>query len=451
MSKTIYKFLNESFLLNDDYIDTAYARVSDIEIMNELQSYREFCIKNLQNILSDINLYRHDIKIFSAKSLIDVQRLMQTALYMDQVTLPDPIFEHSYEKSQFSNVLAEFNGINNETTNRINLSKSAKLLKQLAPMVEVGYVKLFPVSYFFEPQSKIPLVAPATSDVLPENIMQLYVDNANIKSFTKNGPHILFDKTFQLRRDISIQFDPNDNQSFFYQLLEQKILDYNEASRVAKVAMSLPNYPPSKETFESWVLQSLYQSASNHYTDVMKEIQLANTFKSQYITHSSFVGKLLNCSVDKDIKSFTAECTLNFDLHFFENIDIQTLMSIRQTDSEEFTVFRRELEKQLRTLRTEQNVDVLRSKITDITHEMTEVQIAAIDAKMKNLKKGVLANIGLGVLGLGGSIVTSGALLATAIAIFNGYKTYADYQQKIRENPSFFLWNVKHKSNKKFL
>ena len=449
MSNIIYKFLNESFLLRNDYIDTSYSQVSDRELMNELQKYREFCIKNIQSLLSDINLYKHDIKIFTAKSLIDIPRLMQTALYMDQVTLPDPIFEHSYENSQFSNTLAQFNGITNESINRITLSKSAKLLKSLVPMVEVGYVKLFPVSYFFEPQSEIPLIAPTTSAVLPENIMRLYVDNADIKSFTKNGQHITFDKTLQLRRDITIKFDSDSNESFFYQLFEQKILGYDEATRIAQVAMSIPNHPPSKESFESWVSQSLYQSAFNHYTNLFKEIQLANAFKSQYITHSSFIGKLLNRSVDKEIKSFTAECVLNFDLHFFKNIDIQTLMSIRQNDGEEFAVFRRELEKQFRVLRTEYNIDILRSKIADITHEMTEVQVAAINAKVNNLKKGVLANIGLGVLGLSGSIATSGiSLLATAVATVNGYKTYNDYQQKIRENPSFFLWKIYNQTNK---
>lgn len=449
MSKIIYKFLNESFLLRNDYIDTSYSQVSDRELMNELQKYREFCIKNIQSILSDINLYKHDIKIFSAKSLIDIPRLMQTALYMDQVTLPDPIFEYGYENSQFSNTLAELNGITNDTINRISLSKSAKLLKNLAPMVEVGYVKLFPVSYFFEPKSEIPLIAPTRSEVLSENIMRLYVDNADIKSFTKNGQHITFDKTLQLRRDITIKFDPDFNESFFYQLFEQKILGYDEATRMAQVAMSIPSYPPSKDSFEAWVSQSLYQSAFNHYTNLFKEIQLANAFKSQYITNSSFVEKLLNRSVDREIKSFTAECVLNFDLHFFENIDIQTLMSIRQNDGEEFSLFRRELEKQLRALRTEQNIDVLRSKIADITHEMTEVQIASLDAKVKNLKKGVLANLVLGILGLGGSIATSGAsLLATATAGVNGYKTYADYQQKVRENPFYFLWKVKQKEKR---
>ncbi|MDD5160509.1 MAG: hypothetical protein PHI47_10690 [Sulfuricurvum sp.] len=449
MSNIIYKFLNESFLLRSDYIDTTYSQVSDRELMNELQKYREFCIKNIQSILSDINLYKHDIKIFSAKSLIDIPRLMQTALYMDQVTLPDPIFEHGYENSQFSNTLAELNGITNDTINRISLSKSAKLLKNLAPMIEVGYVKLFPVSYFFEPQSEIPLIASTTSEVLPKNIMQLYVDNADIKSFTKDGQHITFDKTLRLRRDITIKFDPDFNESFFYQLFEQNVLSYDEATRMAQVAMSIPSHPPSKNSFEAWVSQSLYQSAFNHYTNLFKEIQLANAFKSQYTTHSSFIGKLLKRSVDKEIKSFTAECVLNFDLHFLKNIDIQTLMSIRQNDGEEFAVFRRELEKQFRVLRTEQNIDILRSKIADITHEMTEVQVAAINAKVKNLKKGVLANLALGVLGLSGSIATSGiSLLATAVATVNGYKTYNDYQQKIRENPSFFLWKINNETNK---
>ncbi len=446
MSKILYSFLSESFLLCDDYIDTYYAQVTDLELTNELHKYREFCIQNIQAMFNDINLYKHELKIFSAESLIDIPRLMQTALYMDQITLPDPIFKHSYRNSQFSNVLAEFNGMANEPVNRASLSKTAKLLKKLAPMVDVGYVKLFPVDYFFEPKSEIPLTAPATPDVLPENIMRLYVDNADIKSFSRSGQYITFDKTLQPRREISIKFDSNPHKSFCYQLMEQKIESYDEATNTAQIVMSIPFYLPEKESFDAWVSQSLYKSALIHHNTILKEIKFAEAFKSQYITSSPFVGKLLNCSVDKDIKSFTAECVLNFDLRFFENIDIQTLMSIRQNDGEEFALFRCELEKQLRVLRAEQNTDVLKSKIADISHEMMSVQIASLDAKVKNMKKGALANVVIGVAGLAGSIATSGfSLLATAIALANGYKTYAEYQQKIRENPSFFLWKVKSK------
>jgi hypothetical protein len=449
MSKILYNYLNESLLFCDDYILNNYQQLSEIELRNELTKYREYCIKNIEKIFNEIKLYKHDIKIFSANYIIDTARLMQTAFYIDQVTLPDLIFEHTYEKSNASNVFAEFNGIlENNLINRISLSKSAKILKGLSPMVDVGYLKIFPISYFFEVGSEIPFCMPTPDDVLTENIMNTYKKNVEIKSFTKKGQYISFDKDIQIRRDISIKFDKENDAMDIYQLNEQEILSFDESTNIAELQITIPDYPPTKDSFNAWLNQSLNKSALNHYQKLRKELELASIFKSQYLTQSSFTSNLLNKPID-DIRNFTTSCMINFDLNFFDDINIKDLMSIRQNDGEEFAVFRRELEKNFRSLRSEQDYEILKSKVKDISHEMKEVQLTSLDTKMKNLKKGVLSNILLGTAGFVGSFATSGAtLLASAVAGINGYKNYVDYQQKIRENPSFFLWKIRQKNHK---
>lgn len=50
----------------------------------------------------------------------------------------------------------------------------------------------------------------------------------------------------------------------------------------------------------------------------------------------------------------------------------------------------------------------------------------------------------IGTAGLGASFATGGlSTFATLISLFNGYKTYNEYQDDVKENPSYFLWKIK--------
>jgi hypothetical protein len=63
---------------------------------------------------------------------------------------------------------------------------------------------------------------------------------------------------------------------------------------------------------------------------------------------------------------------------------------------------------------------------------------------VKGLRKGALAQILVAAGGLAGSVVTSGvSVAATVVALANGFRSYSEYREKVRENPAYFLWKVK--------
>ncbi|HII4358803.1 hypothetical protein [Vibrio parahaemolyticus] len=70
-----------------------------------------------------------------------------------------------------------------------------------------------------------------------------------------------------------------------------------------------------------------------------------------------------------------------------------------------------------------------------------------IAPQMKHIKKVHLTDVGIAFAGLGLSMATGGtSLLATALAMAHGYKSYSDYKSKMTANPCHFLWNVKQKA-----
>ena len=72
----------------------------------------------------------------------------------------------------------------------------------------------------------------------------------------------------------------------------------------------------------------------------------------------------------------------------------------------------------------------------------------SLNSKFKKIKKSSSINASIGVAGLGASFLTSGfSTFATLISLFNGYKNYTEYQNEIKENPSYFLWKIKKNAN----
>ncbi|WP_044418986.1 hypothetical protein [Halarcobacter anaerophilus] len=452
MSKIIYDFLKNSFLYDDRFIENKYSLVTDTEIENEFIKYRDYILKNINKLYEEITLYADQIKIFNVDKLVDFKKIRQMSFYLDQVIISDPLFKLCTPSNLNQDVFSEYLGITKDNSlNREELIRVINNFKDAETLVEATFLKFFPTSYFFEPKSDIPLLHSETqfSDVLPKNIMDLYSENADLRTFKKNGPYLTVNKNFERDRTLEVLFKGDDTIfQNMYNLFEQEIISFDEKTNIAKIGMVLPDTVPSKESFESWVNQSINQSAISHFKKISLDINLSTQLKSQYITTSSFVDTILKnqFNLKPDMKSNMTNLMLNFDLNFFEDIDIKELMAIRKNDGEEFEVFRRELEKQLRDIKNEKDSSIIQSKIQDVKHELEEVQLASINSKIKKIKRKSSIDFVIGTASLGASFATGGlSIFATLISLFNGYKTYNEYQDDVKENPSYFLWKIKNK------
>ena len=135
---------------------------------------------------------------------------------------------------------------------------------------------------------------------------------------------------------------------------------------------------------------------------------------------------------------------LNFELPCLQGVDPETLMEVRKSEGEAFQAFRDDLESRLLPLKTGGDPEKLRLKVEAAYHEISEVRVRAIQRQITSLWKKALAEAGLLAGSLVGAVSTGGlSLLTGALAAFQGYKTYSDYYQKVRSNPSFFLYRVK--------
>ncbi len=455
MGSVTYDFLANSLLLHHQSIENGFKNETNARIEKELQDYRKHCIDNYNDLIGEIKNRDSFLKVFSSTEETSVSLLKQTALYIDQFIVSDPLFPLTNYQSAMTKVTSQFLGYDSDySVNKSKLTKAATFLKNVTPMVAGNYVKIFPLSFHFEAPKNVSINLPKDyyKDILPKEVLDLFWENASIRSLEKiptGGWHVVEDKLYPCRGIVVDFKDTGFSSSLIYHLFEMEIVEFDESTGKALFRQTLPDTPPDKDHFDAWVMQSINSASKAYFDRVFQENFIAANLNSTYLCDNSFSSKLIsrNFEVKESIQTYTASQFVNVELPFLENIDIEKLMTIRELDSDVFTNFRLELEKQFRELRTITDPKQLELKTQNIFHELNEVQVQKIKLKVKHLEKQMGANSLLALGGLMGSIQTSGlSLLATAVALGKGYKDYVDYKEKVRENPAYLLWKIKKKN-----
>jgi len=456
MGSVTYDFLADSLFFHKKSLQDNFNNESDQRLMKELEAYREHCVKNQNILIDEIKSKESTLKVFSSIEKMQLNLLKQTALYIDQFIIYDPLFRQTNFQSDMAKVTGQYLGYNqNESINKTNLSKAAKFLSQIKPMIAGDYVKVFPLSYHFEAPPQIPVNLPVDyyNGILPKSILNFFWENASIRSLKKDntgkGGWVVEEDKLYPCRGIVIDFkESRFKHSMIYHLFQMEVMEYDEEKNQATYRQTLPDTPPSLDHFKAWVTQSVNSASKAYYDKAFKESYIATNLNSTYLCDNNFTNKLLSRNIDtnESISTFTANQMLNIELPFLDNIDIQKLMDVRNFEEDVFTNFRVELEKKFKDLRNENDEQVLKQKTEDIFHELNEVQAHKVKFKVEQMKKRLAANVSIGLGGLAGSVQTSGlSLIASAIYLAKGYKDYVKDKTQIKENPSFLLWKTRIK------
>ncbi|OBQ35275.1 MAG: hypothetical protein AN485_14025 [Anabaena sp. MDT14b] len=451
MGSQTFDFLTESFLFRDDLINDNFRTFSEKEILNELNNYREFCLSKKSEIEKEVIKNTSNLNMLSGIEMPHLSSLKQSALYINQYLINDPIFSISYRENESSKAFKASLGIIEEPIDRNRLSQLVSYVKQLTPMVAADYVKLLPINNFLEPPEQLPILYSENnfSDILPKSLLDFFHKNTTINSLERlpDYPQAICLKDLQLCREIMINFNNHTDRAYFYILYEPNIELLDQETGKFEAEMILPDEPPDIDSFTNWLNQSFHLSCKQVYDEVLWKNIIASNYGASYLVESQFVFDLLNqfFPAKNNIPTNTANILLDMELPFLENIDISNIMNIRMNHGEEFQNFRLHLEKQFRDLRLVKDPEERKIKAENAFHELNEVQIHAINQKMSQIKK---TNVFLdGIIAVGSllaAIPTSGwSIIATA---GRGVKPFMDSENQIKQNPAFFLWKVKKSS-----
>lgn len=456
MSKIMLTFLKESFLYEKKHIENGYKYITHNEIKKELENYRNYIINNIDKLYEKVIIYANQIKMYQPNLELSFTKVKQMAFYLDQVITQDKLFEVATPEKKFNDVYNKLLGNNEYNSEEFIKNKLVEILKEIQSaeeMIQYEYLYMFPISYFSETGTDIPIKYSENgyNGILPSNIQKFYYEHVLLRCFEQiNGNKLKLLNKFEPCRSIEIKFQGEENMLVnMYNLFEQKVTSYNSNDGTYSFEMYLPTTPPSEKTFKSWVNQSINTTAISHFQETMLNVNLSYSLKS-YLSTSNFTNALLSQNIDShtNLEMEVIDSILNLDLNFYNDIDLKTLMSIRQNDGEEFSHFRKTLEQKMIEIRSITNQEAQKEKIKDIKHELMEVEVNTINKKIKNAKSNALKDLTVGIAGLGLSSITSGvSLAATFYSLAAGYKDYNNYINDVKLSPAYFLWKIKNISN----
>lgn len=455
MGSKNFDFLTKSFLFQDKSIHDQFRRFSDQEILKELKEYRSFCLINILELENEIFENSSFFKVVSGTELPSLKLLKQTAFYVEQYIINDPLFTFGYPSNSFTKAFNKSinNGLN--SIDRKYLASILKYLKSLIPFVIANYVKFLPLNYVLEPPEKLPFLHSSNSfsDVLPQSLIDYFSKNKLVNSVLRSEEEprkISLEPLFPCR-EIIFRFKNHTEHGYGYNLFNSEF----EPMDGEKVEFKINNNkqeqePPDNISFSSWVDQSFHLSCITLHDEVMWRNYVASQFRASYLTESSFVFNLLNqiYPSDRSIEINTANTLLNIELPFLEDIDESTLMSIRLNEGEVFQNFRVHLDKQFRELRLITDLEDFKLKTESILHELSVIQIQDINQKIKSILRISSLDVMVALGGISASIYSfqsgewSRAIFPLSITAERLAKPFVNYSTQVKQNPAFFLWKV---------
>lgn len=457
MSTKCISFLMNSFLYLSDAVESHYSKYQDNEIVSELQKYREYVLENAENIQGEIK-HTHDklnISIESFNTLPTEDIYKQLVLYMDQVVIPDPLFELTEVKSSFNDTVGEYMGLQKGSNfERQKLVDAINYIKCISPLIEAGFVVMQPISLLHEAPKKIGINYSTTyfSDVIPAPILDFYRSIAKVYNLEKckNGLQMDLHKPLVLGTQIYVDF-PCDISSngCIYQYMLQEVVEYDENTKKALLRMYIPDTIDAP-TFNTWVNQSINQAANHHFKEKYSELVLARKSGCMYLTRSPLTAKVLQMAIEKPSKDAElSTMALQLDLPVLDQLPITDVLNIRNNYGEAFHNFRNELNSKLLSLDSVDDADVFRRQLDSISYELNNLQVKEVEKEYRKITR----TLKLDALALTGSLIASFATggitaVGAAGAFVKGVSDIGKYYTDVHEHNGLFLWKLNNQAKK---
>jgi hypothetical protein len=209
--------------------------------------------------------------------------------------------------------------------------------------------------------------------------MKFFRERAAVKTLQRMGDGWCISDELRRCSMIHVGFEGYpEEKGHPYWYLPAEVAEIDKEKRTVIWKLSLTESPPDPVTFDAWVRRSVNQSSAKVYKHVFVEAMMTAGLEVIYSTRSQLVADLLQLAIAprQTIPTDTTDALMSLELPFLCDVDIETLMRVRQSEGEAFQNFRVELEKLLRELRTIADPEQTERKAQNAVHELTEVQLS---------------------------------------------------------------------------
>lgn len=356
--------------------------------------------------------------------------------------------EHTKAMNQYLNMKEQ------EKLDRDALVDALKYMKDSTLLVACNYVKYVPLSYLHEAPVQVPLTYDKNrfGKSIPESIMELLRKNVKVYNLvTRNGKmYVETEKKLTKGTGLWIEFpECNSMSGEFVQYCKPEIVKCDESTRTVVAKMSIPEQISQYE-FDNWLEQSVNRACLQLYQETYKELVLASSMNTMYLTQSVLRAQLMTQETKTtSTRSKIANMALKLNVPVWENSKIQDIISIRTDYGESFRNFRVGLGGELLQLSGIKDEEQLRQKLQEATYKINEIYINQIDQEIRSLVKSfgfdamiTMASLISNVCAGQNNMLSAAGAMGAFYGVGSGMKDSLKLFSNIKTNPGFFLWKL---------
>ncbi len=380
MGSLLYDYLGDSFLFDDQRIADDFRSITDADIKGELERYWQFCVNEREAIEGDARALDSTLKLMSGTTTMPLNALKQSALYVDQCIVNDPLFLQSKPDSSWHrSPPLGLSGLVGDR--RQDLLTAVRYLKDIAPLVAANFVKPLP-----QPAS-VGVPAPFTIhsgneglETVPTDLRDWFRKRAKLMvQNVKTGKLKTFRKAeqlagMQLPPSLFVAFD-NDEPNFTPAML--------------RGSKGGPAPSISIEELADGLEEVVDRAGASAYTLFTRQAAEAERFGAEYLTRSSFALQTLERAGTPNHSTKVispARALIQLDLPFLHQVTLQALMEMRENEAPAHAAFRLELERQIRVAQRKGDPDEAQKALHDSLMDLYHDQLPAVEREVKTWK-----------------------------------------------------------------
>ncbi len=448
------------------------AKTSSKRISKFLESYEELVQKHPLTIRAAIGAT--DIYPDSEAEPFPLALIQQLAIYANRVYVHDPLLKMVYRWKYLDLIpplLVRYPSREERVAFfREELGYVIGRLLALRPLITAGIIHLTP-SELIQSQ-KLPGMMYADDLYGPANTLE---DTLGLRRSIQDLPPEIAKYCQQaltvlpakyVNREATILPEPlaprnmiavhlPDGTAKFYQLLDV-IPDPNNKQDERRVKMFFDiesKTPVDQSTFENWVEGSKYEMVTEILSRLHNDLNLASFAGAKFITNIQSSRDLASLSIEPrpyGASEKVISALLQCELPFFDKANFASIAKARLNEAA-FAEFITAMNKTFGEIDALPNSEDFQSRVNEIYRDLLITPLANIKRQANILRRNLFLDATVLLGSLAATIFTQGNTLVTAAAIYAAAKAIEMYKQdkaeedKIKQLPSFFYWNVVRK------
>lgn len=406
----------------------------------------------------------------SATGAVPLALIRQLCVYVSRFYIHDPILslgdEHLTLHSNFERVAKTNSKERRIDEFRGEFARTISSLLPIRPLVEAGVVHVSPTSLLRErpepgaiyatdmygPGGRLHAggeIRSATLE-LPASLSGYVNDHLVVLPvrFERGRPIVIVNEELKPTNSIAVQFEDGVSPMIYcLSNVSVKSEQKDRATLEMRFSFDPSDQDIDPDTFRQWVLGESQKYVSRRLSDLNDDLYMASLAGAHFLTSAPSSCALATVDLsDEPSPHPILDALLKLELPFLSGVTIDELAKARQNEAA-FNDFRVALDKALKQIESLSGEE-RRRRLDEIVRDIIHAPLSRLDRRMHSLNRDVFidATLALGTLVTnyisGGSTLLTLAFLAASAKALESYKKGKSEQDRLREHPSLFYWEL---------